>query len=1071
MLLDVLESAHVILSHDKVDGDSLTTESTTTTDSVEVVLNRSRQVIVDDQGNLLDIDTSGQQIGGDKNTARTGSELTHDEVSLLLIQIGVHARDGVVVLVHLVGQVVDLLTRVAVDDGLSDGQGLIQILQGVELPLLLLNGDVELSDTFQGKLGGLNQNSNWVTHELAGQLDYLLGHGGREKSNLDGARQQLEHVIYLLLETVLKHLISLVNNEDLKVIQLQRSLRSHVVNTAGSSDNQMLTLTELLNILSDGGTTDASVAADLHVVTQRLSNSHDLLSELSGGSKDQSLANLLRDVDLLQTTDHESTGLTSTGLGLTDSVTAHKNGSDGSLLNGRGLLETVRVDTTEEVLIQIEVVEGLDGLVILLIGGHFAKGNFFVYLSGLSMPKIVNLADFPRLYSNTSRIVLLSFMGKQSEPVQPTIEKENNSSENMPSQSPPGGKPNENVTSTTNSLSPNALRKRRREAIAKKVEARKQLITAANSTHLDMTKVHSILSGPRLSWDWHGKGASKRDAEGAEDDDSCGLVVDFHQDSRSALKTHISKAMSQMASKDISSQSIPAVKPSRTSSEEIKQIIQMKRRLISSQATQINKEPVPERVTNEDEIGENLPVLEPIHHWQETQMPTTQVFVRVDSPFREKETETPPVEEEINMDDDFGGSTQIYIPPTVQEEPEATQVYIRTSEEPSRASSKAPRLLRPQISKASSTISIPENTVRQDEGSASSGTEEVSEESSASSVESPPAKHTKKSKQDLSFEEWLEARKQRKKAIKKQSKEARAFFEAEAEESEDEELGGIVRRTKEAGEGASEDDSDSSSEDSDLEDLVASARDEFDLLQKTGKDKKKLAKLHAKWLEEKDAELEKAIEDRNFWRKQRSGLRGLDDDGQAGGLNRLQRKLKAKQDKYDADGNLLAPEYVSESDYDSMDIDSDEFFDEFSDEDGQEEQLDEEELALRRERKAREKERRKKDLELKLEMQKRRQLLKAKLREERLNREKDKREIQAGVGIMPEEDRETFKLVNRTQGVFGYTQATSSGITTQSTSASASSLPSPTFSFLKSTEIKTMSYKPRRSSIGSLELE
>jgi len=54
-----------VISSDEVDGNTLTSETTTTTDAVNVVLAVGRQVVVDDQGNLLDIDTTGEEIGGD----------------------------------------------------------------------------------------------------------------------------------------------------------------------------------------------------------------------------------------------------------------------------------------------------------------------------------------------------------------------------------------------------------------------------------------------------------------------------------------------------------------------------------------------------------------------------------------------------------------------------------------------------------------------------------------------------------------------------------------------------------------------------------------------------------------------------------------------------------------------------------------------------------------------------------------------------------------------------------------------------------------------------------------------
>jgi hypothetical protein len=108
---------------------------------VDVVLLGSGQVVVDDQRDLLDIDTSGKQVGGNEDSGRTGSELLHDDLSLTLVHFSVHGRDGELSLVELGGEPVDLSSGGAEDDGLGDGDGLVQVAKGVELPVLLLNGD------------------------------------------------------------------------------------------------------------------------------------------------------------------------------------------------------------------------------------------------------------------------------------------------------------------------------------------------------------------------------------------------------------------------------------------------------------------------------------------------------------------------------------------------------------------------------------------------------------------------------------------------------------------------------------------------------------------------------------------------------------------------------------------------------------------------------------------------------------------------------------------------------------------------------------------------------------------
>ena len=47
----------------------------------------------------------------------------------------------------LLGEVLDFTTRVAEDERLRDSQRLVQVAQGVQLPLLTLHLNVELADT------------------------------------------------------------------------------------------------------------------------------------------------------------------------------------------------------------------------------------------------------------------------------------------------------------------------------------------------------------------------------------------------------------------------------------------------------------------------------------------------------------------------------------------------------------------------------------------------------------------------------------------------------------------------------------------------------------------------------------------------------------------------------------------------------------------------------------------------------------------------------------------------------------------------------------------------------------
>lgn len=202
-LLNLAHHAH-ILGSNEVDSNTLTAETTTTTNAMDVVLAVGGEIVVDDQGNLLDIDTTGQKVSGDQNTRRSGTELLHNQVTLSLVHVTVHGGDGEVTGSQLVGKPVDLPAGVAEDNGLGDRNGLVQIGEGVELPLLLLDSNVELLNTLEGKLVLLDEDTDRVAHELGGNLQDVLRHGSRQKNDLSGLGQKLEDVIDLLSETTLQ---------------------------------------------------------------------------------------------------------------------------------------------------------------------------------------------------------------------------------------------------------------------------------------------------------------------------------------------------------------------------------------------------------------------------------------------------------------------------------------------------------------------------------------------------------------------------------------------------------------------------------------------------------------------------------------------------------------------------------------------------------------------------------------------------------------------------------------------------------------------------------------------------
>lgn len=382
MVLDGLNELG-ILGQDEIDSSSLSTVTTSSTNSVDVVLLLEGQLVVDNETNLLNINTSGKQVSGDENADGSGTELLHDDVSAQLVHLTVHNRDGEIVIGHGLLEFLNTLLGVTVDEGLVNVQVGVEVEENVHLPLFLFNSDVVLVNTFKSKLLVLDQNLRRVSHEVLGHAKDLWGESSGEKRNLDITGQELENVLNLSFEATGQHLIGFVEHEEFKIFSLEESSLHHVVNTAGGSDNDVGAASlELLDVVLDNSATNAGLDLDVHVFTDRVNDVCDLHRQLTGGGHDESLA-MVGDaalgvsVNTLEHTNGESTSLTSTRLSLGNGVLTLNNWEDTFGLNGGWVLKTVTIDTTKDLLIQAHIVK--------LINFQVPVGfeDFFDYLTVL----------------------------------------------------------------------------------------------------------------------------------------------------------------------------------------------------------------------------------------------------------------------------------------------------------------------------------------------------------------------------------------------------------------------------------------------------------------------------------------------------------------------------------------------------------------------------------------------------------------------------------------------------------------------------------------------------------------
>ena len=162
-----------------------------------------------------------------------------------------------------------LLLCVAKDHSLGDGERVVKITQGVELPLLALDGHEKLLDALEGELVALDEDPDGIGHELVRHLKNLVRERCRDQNHLARGRQVAVDVVDLLFEALREHLVRLVDDEHLDRTRAKVAPLDHVEDASWRPRHGVHARIEPADVLADRLAADARVALHAHVIAQR----------------------------------------------------------------------------------------------------------------------------------------------------------------------------------------------------------------------------------------------------------------------------------------------------------------------------------------------------------------------------------------------------------------------------------------------------------------------------------------------------------------------------------------------------------------------------------------------------------------------------------------------------------------------------------------------------------------------------------------------------------------------------------------------------------------------------------
>ena len=356
-------------------GHTLAAGTTDAADAVHVRLRCRRHVVVDDVGEVVDIETTSGHVGGHQQVGDSTAQAAHHLVALLLVQTAVQSLGPVATAVHRLGQLVNLHT------GSAEHQrrlGRLDVENPAERSRLVcpVHHVHPLRHQWGPALrrcGIADADAHRITEVTSSQTLDASRHGRREQHRLAVAGAAAQQLVEVVGEAHVEHLVGLVEHHHLEVIKRKGTAMQVIDRSAGRRHHHVDATVQTRQLPPDGlAPVDRqhSHTQTTAVLVDRLGYLH---RQLAGGAQHQGLRRLagpIGQVDAAEDRQGERCSLAGTCGRLTDQVVAGHDGGDRLRLNRGGFLVAEFAQRLEEFPRKIEGLEARQLGLGLGLGGN-----------------------------------------------------------------------------------------------------------------------------------------------------------------------------------------------------------------------------------------------------------------------------------------------------------------------------------------------------------------------------------------------------------------------------------------------------------------------------------------------------------------------------------------------------------------------------------------------------------------------------------------------------------------------------------------------------------------------------
>ena len=242
-------------------------------------------IVVDDVGNLLDIDSPGYDVSCYQDIEPAISKSLHRPVAGTLGHVSLDGDGFQAAVLELQRQPVGPVLGAGKDDRGEEGRIFEQVLEKVQLPLLL-NGVESVLDGL-GRFRVSELGDQGVYEDLLGKLSEIPGHCCCKEQVLTFFRQLGYDSPDVRQEAHVEHVVSLIEDEGVDFLGLHLATLEQVKDAAGTADHDLGSFSEGLDLGAVGDTSVDGNRPDPGSARKGPDLLVDLDGQLTGGSEDE----------------------------------------------------------------------------------------------------------------------------------------------------------------------------------------------------------------------------------------------------------------------------------------------------------------------------------------------------------------------------------------------------------------------------------------------------------------------------------------------------------------------------------------------------------------------------------------------------------------------------------------------------------------------------------------------------------------------------------------------------------------------------------------------------------------